>query len=155
MRRHAAKKYNLKDFQFSLAYPFFYDQLNKANIFLENMLDLAEEPLDSRLMTSLLAIPTFGRNESQARTIQIADFEYFYRQWSVVICRQHCPAVWAGTRSHFPRKLQFLELRSNTKAVEYKGMGVFVLLSLAPINGLLAASRALSRIAQGIPAGQS
>lgn len=51
------KKYNLKDFELSQAYLFFWDKLEKANYFLEQVLDTLDEPLDGRLMQRLLLSP--------------------------------------------------------------------------------------------------
>jgi len=51
------KKHNLKEFELSQAYLFFWDKLEKANYFLESVLDVTREPLDGRLMQSLLASP--------------------------------------------------------------------------------------------------
>ncbi|KAG5364828.1 Cysteine proteinase 1 [Yarrowia sp. E02] len=46
-----------KDFQFSQAYLFFYDKLEKASYFLEQIIDTADEDLDSRLVQELLKAP--------------------------------------------------------------------------------------------------
>lgn len=51
------KKYNLESFELSQAYLFFWDKLEKANYFLENIIDLAGEDLDSRLIQRLLHEP--------------------------------------------------------------------------------------------------
>ncbi|KTW32920.1 hypothetical protein PNEG_04273 [Pneumocystis murina B123] len=51
------KKYNLSEFEFSQAYLFFYDKLEKANYFLENILKTSEEALDSRIVSFLLSEP--------------------------------------------------------------------------------------------------
>ena len=51
------KKHNLKEFELSQAYLFFWDKLEKANYFLEQMIDTAEEELDSRLVQELLKAP--------------------------------------------------------------------------------------------------
>ena len=51
------KKYNLKEFELSQAYLFFWDKLEKANYFLEQILDTVEEPLDGRLVQELLSSP--------------------------------------------------------------------------------------------------
>lgn len=48
-----AKQYNVEDFQFSQSYLFFWDKLEKANYYLENMIELVEEPLDSRIVQHL------------------------------------------------------------------------------------------------------
>ncbi|TKA69300.1 hypothetical protein B0A49_08272 [Cryomyces minteri] len=51
------KKYELDKFELSQAYLFFWDKVEKANFFLENILDTVDEPLDGRLVASLLASP--------------------------------------------------------------------------------------------------
>lgn len=51
------KKYDLEEFQLSQSYTFFVDSLSKANYFLEQMLDLADQPLDDRLVQVLLTEP--------------------------------------------------------------------------------------------------
>ena len=56
-RIQAMRKFNLKDFEFSQAYPLFWDKLEKANWFIENIIDTLGEPLDGRLMQFLLADP--------------------------------------------------------------------------------------------------
>ncbi|KAI5480575.1 bleomycin hydrolase [Pseudohyphozyma bogoriensis] len=48
LRIFVSRKYGLEDFQLSQSYLFFYDHVSKANWFLEQMISLAEEPLDSR-----------------------------------------------------------------------------------------------------------
>lgn len=51
------RKYNLNDFELSQAYLFYWDKIEKANWFLENALDTADEDLDSRLVQELLSSP--------------------------------------------------------------------------------------------------
>jgi bleomycin hydrolase len=48
MRYRVIKKYNLKTFELSQAFPLFYDKLEKSNWFLENILDTLDEPLDGQ-----------------------------------------------------------------------------------------------------------
>ncbi|CAG8559150.1 8371_t:CDS:2 [Paraglomus brasilianum] len=57
LRLYIMKKYNLDDFELSQSYLFFYDKLEKSNWFLENMISLVEEPIDSRLIQYLLSDP--------------------------------------------------------------------------------------------------
>lgn len=52
-----ARRLGLEEFQFSQSYLFFYDSLAKANWFLEQMLDLAETPLDDRTVQYLFQMP--------------------------------------------------------------------------------------------------
>ncbi|ORY70780.1 peptidase C1B, bleomycin hydrolase [Leucosporidium creatinivorum] len=57
-RLAATQKYGLaEDFELSQSYLFFVDSLSKANYFLEQMLDLAEEPLDDRTVQYLMVAP--------------------------------------------------------------------------------------------------
>lgn len=51
------KKHNLEKFELSQAYFFFWDKLEKANYFLEQILDTAGEEVDGRLVQSLLSSP--------------------------------------------------------------------------------------------------
>jgi len=53
----AMKKLNLKTFELSEIYQMFWDKLEKANYFLESMMERKEEPLDGRLVTALLSDP--------------------------------------------------------------------------------------------------
>ncbi|KAF2193770.1 bleomycin hydrolase-like protein [Zopfia rhizophila CBS 207.26] len=51
------KKYRLSSFQLSQNYLFYWDKIEKANYFLENILDTVSEDLGSRLVQALLASP--------------------------------------------------------------------------------------------------
>lgn len=51
------KKYKLSEFQLSQSYLFYWDKLEKANYFLESILDTKEEDISSRLVQTLLESP--------------------------------------------------------------------------------------------------
>ena len=51
------RKYNLKEFQLSQGYLFFWDKLEKANYFLEQVLDTVDYDLDGRWVQELLNSP--------------------------------------------------------------------------------------------------
>ncbi|KAG9232381.1 putative cysteine proteinase 1, mitochondrial [Amylocarpus encephaloides] len=51
------KRHGLDKFELSQAYLFFYDKLEKANYYLEQILDTVDEDLDSRLIQTLLSQP--------------------------------------------------------------------------------------------------
>lgn len=51
------KRHNLKEFELSQAYLFFWDKLEKANWFLEQILDTVGEDLDGRLVQNLMGSP--------------------------------------------------------------------------------------------------
>ncbi|KAI8935273.1 hypothetical protein NX059_007861 [Plenodomus lindquistii] len=51
------KKYKLSEFQLSQSYLFYWDKIEKANYFLESILDTKDAEIDSRLVQTLLASP--------------------------------------------------------------------------------------------------
>lgn len=56
-RFEVIKKLNLESFELSQNYMFFYDKLEKANFFLESILDTLDEPREGRLIAWLLSAP--------------------------------------------------------------------------------------------------
>ena len=58
LRNKAIRQYNLPaDFQFSQAYTFFYDQLEKSNLFLQAIIDTYKLPMDSQEVEWLFKNP--------------------------------------------------------------------------------------------------
>lgn len=57
MRFEIIKKLNLETFELSQNYPLFWDKLEKANYFLENILSTLDEPTNGRLIAWLLSSP--------------------------------------------------------------------------------------------------
>lgn len=57
MRPAIIKKYNLSGFQFSESYLFFWDKLEKANLFLDAAIELRDRPLDDRELQVLVKDP--------------------------------------------------------------------------------------------------
>ena len=57
LRAKVIEKYKLNEFQFSHNYLFFYDQLEKANLFFNGMIETASLPLDDRKVEWLLKNP--------------------------------------------------------------------------------------------------
>ncbi|MGA8904463.1 MAG: C1 family peptidase [Candidatus Bathyarchaeia archaeon] len=53
----AMKKLNLRTFELSEIYQMFWDKLEKANYFLETIIETRQEPLDGRLVDSLISDP--------------------------------------------------------------------------------------------------
>ncbi len=51
------QKYNIKSFELSQQYLFFWDKVEKANYFLESILDTVKEDVDSRIVSALMASP--------------------------------------------------------------------------------------------------
>ncbi len=57
LRPQVMKKYDVKNFEFSENYLMFYDKLEKANLFLQGMIDLADRPLDDRELEGFIEGP--------------------------------------------------------------------------------------------------
>lgn len=57
MRFQIMKRLNLDTFELSQNYQMFWDKLEKANFFLDSIIETAKEPLDSRLVAHLLSAP--------------------------------------------------------------------------------------------------
>ena len=57
MRAKMIAKHNLGSFQFSQAYNFFFDQLEKCNLFLQAMVDNAKKPMDDQVVDWLFKHP--------------------------------------------------------------------------------------------------
>ena len=57
LRAAAIKKWNLGNFQFSQNYSFFWDQLEKSNLFLQAIIDTRDKPLEDREVDWLLSHP--------------------------------------------------------------------------------------------------
>ena len=55
LRVGAMKKMNLKEFEFSQSYPFFWDKIERANYFLESIIKTASRPDGDRTVDFLLA----------------------------------------------------------------------------------------------------
>ncbi|MDR2916611.1 MAG: C1 family peptidase [Tannerella sp.] len=56
-RSQIISKYNLKDFQFSHSYSFFWDQLEKSNLFLQGIIDTREKPMEDKMVEWLFKNP--------------------------------------------------------------------------------------------------
>ena len=56
-RINVMEKLNIKNFEFSQTYTFFWDKLEKSNFFLESIIETADEPLNSRVVWHLLQTP--------------------------------------------------------------------------------------------------
>lgn len=57
MRAKAIAKYNLPSCEFSQVYSFFYDQLEKANLFLQGVIETADRPMSDRQVEWLFKNP--------------------------------------------------------------------------------------------------
>ena len=57
MRAKAIEQYSLPVFEYSQVYSFFYDQLEKANLFLQGVIDTRHQPMDDKMVEWLFQHP--------------------------------------------------------------------------------------------------
>ncbi len=57
MRAKAIAKYGMPAFEFSEIYPFFWDQLEKSNLFLQGIIDTSDKPLEDKTVQWLFQHP--------------------------------------------------------------------------------------------------
>ena len=57
MRAKAIERYDLPELEFSQVYSFFWDQLEKANLFLQSIIDTAEKPMNDQTVEWLFKHP--------------------------------------------------------------------------------------------------
>lgn len=57
MRAKTIAHHNLGSFEFSQTYPFFFDQLEKANLFLQGVIDTGDKPMDDKMVEWLFHHP--------------------------------------------------------------------------------------------------
>ena len=57
LRAKAIAKYDMGEFQFSQNYSFFWDQLEKANLFLQGIIDTRQKPMDDKIADWLVKHP--------------------------------------------------------------------------------------------------
>ena len=79
------KKYKLSEFQLSQAYLFYWDKIEKANYFLESILDTTSEEIDGRLVQALMAQPVGDGGQWGASHISIPSMKVYadsvYQIW--------------------------------------------------------------------------
>ena len=57
MRAKAIAKYGFQSFEFSQVYPFFWDQLEKSNLFLQGVIDTGKKPMEDQTVEWLFKHP--------------------------------------------------------------------------------------------------
>ena len=57
MRAKAIEKYDMGEFEFSQTYGFFWDQLEKSNLFLQGIIDTSDKPIDDQKVQWLFKSP--------------------------------------------------------------------------------------------------
>ena len=95
MRRH-----NLREFELSQAYLFFWDKLEKANFFLEQALDTAAEPLDGQLLRALMASPVGDGGQWDMVANLVDKYGLVRLPVAALLHLRHCGGEYLGEKLH-------------------------------------------------------
>ena len=112
MRAKMIAKYGLGEFKFSHAYCFFYDQLEKSNLFLQGIIDNAKKPMDDKLVEWLFKNPLSDGGQFTG----IADIISKYG----VVPSDVMPETYAANNTSRMNKLVSYKLRQF--GIELRGM---------------------------------
>ncbi len=105
LRPIVTEKYNLPDFEFSENYSFFYDQLEKANLFLEMVLATARKPYDDRKVNWLFHNPIGDGG-------QWATFNDLVKKYGL-IPKEAMPETWQSNHTSNMSRLLRRKLRED------------------------------------------
>lgn len=114
------KKYaEIEDFQFSAGYLSFWDKLERSNGFLERMITLIEEPLESRVVQMFTGWAANGTRGVTSTRIKLKAM--LHRWWlGPRECRSH-QKVWSSAKGDLSRVIQYQQFVSPDRAAELKG----------------------------------
>jgi len=105
LRQKIADEYKIKNFELSQNYPMFWDKLEKANYFLENIIDTVEEDIYSRIIMWLLNDPVNDGGQWDM-------FSNLIEKYGIVP-KYMMPETFHSSKSHIMNKMLTLKLREN------------------------------------------
>lgn len=100
------RRYNLKEFELSQAYLFFRDKMEKANFFLEQILDTVDEDLDGRLVQTLLSSPVGDGGQWDMAANLVEKYGLVNRQSAKWLFRRGVCLISPGSSISLPRFIQ-------------------------------------------------
>ncbi len=109
MRYRVMKELNLKNFELSQSYAMFFDKLEKANYFLENILETLNETIDSRLIMWLLSDPLQDGGQWDMFTALIDKYG--------VVPKSAMPETFHSSNSSRMNEILTLKLRDNAQKI--------------------------------------
>lgn len=114
LRNKAIKSHNLPaDFQFSQCYTFFYDQLEKANLFLQSVIDTRALPMDDKTVQWLFQNPLSDGGQFTG----IADLVTKYG----IVPKEAMPETYSSNNTSHVAELIKLKLREDGLALRAYG----------------------------------
>lgn len=108
-RHKISEKYNIKDFELSQNYTMFWDKLEKANYFLENIIDTINEDISSRIVTWLLEYPVPDGGQWDMLCNLVAKYG--------VVPKDVMPETYQSSQSAMMNELLDLKLRSDASII--------------------------------------
>ena len=105
LRQKIADEYKIKDFELSQNYPMFWDKLEKANYFFENIIETVEDDIYSRIIMWLLYNPVQDGGQWDM-------FSNLIEKYGIVP-KYMMPETFHSSKSHIMNRLLTLKLREN------------------------------------------
>lgn len=110
------QKYDIQSFELSQNYLFFWDKVEKANYFLESVLDTVEEDVDSRIVGALMASPVGDGGQWDMVVNLVAKYG--------IVPQSLYPDSWNAASSGIMDRLLTTKLREDALALRrYKSDG--------------------------------
>jgi len=109
LRLASMQKMNLEKFELSQAYLMFWDKLEKANFFMESIIETRDEPLNGRLMMWILATPLPDGGQWDM-------FVNLVRKYGVVP-KSAMPETFSSSNSHLMNQILVAKLREYAQAL--------------------------------------
>src|SRR6056297_2632380 len=109
LRYKMMRDLNLENFELSQTYQMFFDKIEKANYFLENIIDTLDEPTDSRLVMWLLNEPLNDGGQWDMFTALIEKYG--------VVPKYVMPESFHSSNSRYMNKILSLKLRDLAKTL--------------------------------------
>ena len=103
------RKYNLKKFELSQSYLFYWDKLEKANWFFEQIIDTVHEDLDGRLVQALMDAPVGDGGQWDMVAVSLWNcFLCYSRDSHMLTCQsiEFSPQIRSRSPSALSRHLQ-------------------------------------------------
>lgn len=112
LRSQMMMEHDLAELELSQAYNFFFDQLEKSNLFLQAIIDTSEKPMDDRLVDWLFRNPLSDGGQFTGLSENISKYG--------VVPREAMPETW--TANHTSKVNRLLSLKLREDALELRKM---------------------------------
>ncbi len=112
-RHKVSQEINVKDFELSQNYPLFWDKFEKANYFLENIIETRKESLDSRIVMWLMSNPVQDGGQWDMFSALVEKYG--------IVPKNIMPETFHSSNTRTMNRLLTLKLRESAKKLRDMG----------------------------------